>query len=63
MKPYLETKDFSVSQERFKLLYDENLEMLVTKPQPENLDKYYQSEAYQKQKKHFLMLEQVQVIF
>ena len=46
MKPYLETKDFSVSQERFKLFYDENLEMLVTKPQPENLDKYYQSEAY-----------------
>ena len=46
MKPYLESKDFSVTKERFDLFYDENLDMLVTKPQPENLDEYYQSESY-----------------
>lgn len=46
MKPYLESKDFSVTKESFELLYDENLDMLITKPQPENLDKYYQSESY-----------------
>lgn len=46
MKSYLETKDFSVSQEKFNLLYDEKLEMLVTEPQPQNLEKYYQSDAY-----------------
>lgn len=46
MKPYLESKDFSVTKEQFQLLYDENLDMLVTKPQPKNLEKYYQSESY-----------------
>lgn len=46
MKPYLKTKDFSVTKESFELLHDKSLDMLVTKPQPENLDKYYQSESY-----------------
>ena len=46
MKPFLKTKDFSVTGEAFDLVLDENLEMLVTRPQPENLDAYYQSEAY-----------------
>lgn len=46
MKPYLKTKDFSVSQESFELFYDADLDMLVTKPQPENLDPYYESEVY-----------------
>lgn len=46
MKPYLETKDFSVTGEPFKLLYDEELDMLVTDPRPQVLDRYYQSEAY-----------------
>lgn len=46
MKPYLKTKDFSVSQEEFELLHDQDLDMLVTQPQPENLDLYYQSENY-----------------
>ena len=30
MKSYLKTKDFSISQEDFELLYNEELDMLVT---------------------------------
>lgn len=45
---YLKVKDHSVSQEIFDLVYDENLDMLVTQPQPslENLGKYYESTNY-----------------
>ncbi|SHI48926.1 class I SAM-dependent methyltransferase [Pseudozobellia thermophila] len=46
MKLFLETRDFSVSGEEFKLLYDQELDMLVTDPQPEKLDAYYQSSSY-----------------
>ncbi|NDV42124.1 class I SAM-dependent methyltransferase [Flagellimonas sediminis] len=46
MKLFLKTKDFSVSGETFELFKDENLDMLVTRPQPENLFKYYESEDY-----------------
>ncbi|GLU43230.1 bifunctional 2-polyprenyl-6-hydroxyphenol methylase/3-demethylubiquinol 3-O-methyltransferase UbiG [Allomuricauda sp. NBRC 101325] len=46
MKEYLKTRDFSVSGESFSLLHDENLDMLVTSPQPENLSSYYESEDY-----------------
>jgi len=46
MKSYLKTKDYSISQEEFQLLYDEELDMLVTSPQPKNLEKYYESEVY-----------------
>ncbi|MFK7813215.1 MAG: class I SAM-dependent methyltransferase [Maribacter sp.] len=46
MKPFLKTKDFSISQEAFELFYDSELDMLITKPQPENLDPYYESEVY-----------------
>lgn len=46
MKPFLKTKDFSISQEAFELFYDADLDMLITKPQPENLDSYYKSQAY-----------------
>lgn len=46
MKSYLKTKDFSVSQEEFDLLYDEDLDMLVTHPAPKDLDSYYKSESY-----------------
>jgi len=46
MKSYLKTKDYSISQEEFQLLLNEELDMLVTSPQPENLEKYYKSEAY-----------------
>jgi len=46
MKSYLKTKDYAVTGEEFELLYDESLKMLVTKPQPQDLDKYYKSEDY-----------------
>lgn len=46
MKSFLKTKDYAVSKESFELLYDAGLEMLVTHPQPQNLETYYESEAY-----------------
>jgi len=46
MKLFLKTKDFSVSGEHFELHWDEELDMLVTRPQPEELAKYYDSEDY-----------------
>lgn len=46
MKLFLRTKDFSVTGDAFELLLDEDLQMLVTRPQPENLEAYYQSKAY-----------------
>ncbi|UBZ15831.1 class I SAM-dependent methyltransferase [Flagellimonas marinaquae] len=46
MKLFLKTKDFSVSGEQFELHWDEELDMLVTQPQPENLVPYYESEDY-----------------
>lgn len=46
MKSFLRTKDYSVSQEEFELLHDEELDMLVTSPQPKVLTQYYESEAY-----------------
>lgn len=46
MKSYLKTKDYAVTGEEFELLYDESLKMLVTRPQPLDLDKYYKSEDY-----------------
>lgn len=48
LKHFQTVKDNSVSKETFELLYDENLDMLVTSPQPDaaNLSKYYESEDY-----------------
>jgi len=46
MKPYLKTKDFSISSEEFELLHDETLDMLITHPQPEDIARYYESEDY-----------------
>ncbi len=47
-KHFLTVKDHSVSKEIFELYYDENLDMLITYPQPslDNLGKYYESEDY-----------------
>lgn len=47
-KEYLKLKDFSVSNESFTLLLNEDLNMLVTHPQPslEKLPSYYESEDY-----------------
>ena len=46
MKKYLSTKDYFYSKESFDLLYDEDLDILVTSPIPENLDYYYNSDEY-----------------
>jgi len=46
MRLFLKTKDFSVSGEQFELHRDEDLDMLVTKPEPQNLARYYESENY-----------------
>lgn len=48
LKNFLTVKDNSVSKETFELLYDENLDMLITSPQPNenNLGRYYESEDY-----------------
>ena len=48
LKNFLTVKDNSVSKEIFELLYDENLDLLITSPQPDenNLGRYYESEDY-----------------
>lgn len=46
MKVYLQTKDYFHTQETFELLYDSELDMLVTHPKPENLNNYYDSKSY-----------------
>jgi 2-polyprenyl-3-methyl-5-hydroxy-6-metoxy-1,4-benzoquinol methylase len=47
-KHFLNVKDHSVSQETFELLYDSDLDMLITNPQPslEKLPSYYESVNY-----------------
>jgi len=47
-KHFLTVKDNSVSKETFELIFDENLDMLVTSPQPNVIDlgRYYESEDY-----------------
>lgn len=47
-KPFLRVKDHSVSQETFELLYDTELDMLITHPQPspDKLPGYYESKDY-----------------
>ncbi|NNF85326.1 MAG: class I SAM-dependent methyltransferase [Winogradskyella sp.] len=47
-EPFITVKDFTVSQEEFQLIYDKDLELLKTHPQPLeiNLPRYYNSEAY-----------------
>lgn len=47
-KHFLNVKDYSVSQETFELLHDEELDMLITHPQPslEKLPSYYESVDY-----------------
>jgi len=46
MNSYLKTKDHSVTGEEFELVYHREIDMLITKPQPPDLDKYYQSDKY-----------------
>lgn len=46
MKLYLKTKDYFKSKEAFNLLIDEDLQLLVTDPQPNDLEPYYESDGY-----------------
>ena len=43
---HLTTKDYLLTKEEFSLEIDTYYDMLVTKPQPKNLDKYYQTTNY-----------------
>ena len=45
MKP-IKTKDFSVSQESFTLEYDSEFHLYKTTPIPDDLGRYYESDAY-----------------
>src|SRR3970282_935480 len=47
-KHFLTVKDYSVSKETFDLFHDEELDMLITSPQPslDSLGKYYESVDY-----------------
>jgi 2-polyprenyl-3-methyl-5-hydroxy-6-metoxy-1,4-benzoquinol methylase len=47
-KHFLTVTDYSVSKETFDLYYDQDLDMLITSPQPspENLGRYYESSDY-----------------
>ncbi|MRI01099.1 methyltransferase domain-containing protein [Kriegella sp. EG-1] len=46
MNLFLKTKDHAVSGEEFELYHDAELDMLITRPQPEELDQYYKSDNY-----------------
>ena len=46
MKLFLKTSDHFLTKEHFELHYDASLDMLVTKPRPEDPSKYYESDAY-----------------
>ena len=46
MNFYLNCKDHSISKEEFSLEHDSELDMLLTKPIPSNLEAYYESEVY-----------------
>lgn len=46
MRPFLTVKDHFHSQEYFNLVYDETLDMLITRPQPTNPAPYYCSDNY-----------------
>ena len=43
---HLKTKDYLLTKEEFSLELDTHYDMLITKPQPKNLDKYYQTTNY-----------------
>ncbi len=46
MEHFLDTKDYLVSGESFKLMRDPQSDLLVTTPIPDHLESYYQSEDY-----------------
>ena len=48
LKPYLKCIDYTVSNQEFSILKDEDSELLITSPRPksEDLGSYYESESY-----------------
>ena len=46
LKPFLDSIDYSVSGEAFSLLKNDEYDLLVTLPVPQNLSKYYESASY-----------------
>lgn len=46
LQDYIITKDYSLTKEDFKLEHNKELDLLITNPIPENLDKYYQFDEY-----------------
>ncbi len=43
---FIDCKDHSVSKEKFKLIRNEEYDLLITEPIPDNLGSYYESEEY-----------------
>ena len=41
LKPFLNCKDYTVSKEMYKVMLNEQYEMLVTTPVPADLENYY----------------------
>ncbi|CAM1357777.1 class I SAM-dependent methyltransferase [Tenacibaculum xiamenense] len=46
LKPYLNCIDYTVSNESYEVMYNEQLDMLVTSPLPKDLHNYYKSDNY-----------------
>lgn len=46
LKPFLNCIDHTVSKESYEVMINEDYDMLVTSPVPNNLEKYYASEDY-----------------
>jgi len=46
LKPFRSCKDYTVSQETYELLLNQDFDMMVTLPVPSGLENYYKSEDY-----------------
>ena len=46
LKPFLNCKDHTVSGELYKVMKNEEYDLLITHPFPDDLDNYYKSEKY-----------------
>lgn len=46
METFLNTKDYAVSGEVFRLVHDPKLDMLITEPRPDDMTRYYLSNSY-----------------
>ncbi|SEC42583.1 Methyltransferase domain-containing protein [Tenacibaculum sp. MAR_2009_124] len=46
LTPYLNCIDYTVSNESYEVMYNEQLDMLVTSPLPKDLHNYYKSDNY-----------------